>query len=70
MTEKTYLSYFKKHKNPVKAFKKYLDEVVNERGNGFELYKYVKDKDTNKYKIFRQLIISNKLVEQPNSNYA
>jgi hypothetical protein len=69
MTEKTYTSYFKKTKDPVKAFKKYLDEVVNQHGNGFELHKYVKDKDTDKYKILRQVIISNKLIEQPIYKY-
>jgi len=37
MNEDTYLSYFEDEDNPVLAFKKYLDEVVNENGNGFEL---------------------------------
>lgn len=64
MTEKTYKSYFKNTKNPAKAFKKYLDEVVNQFGNGFQLIEYVEDKNSRSYLAYRQDIINNKLHAQ------
>lgn len=55
MDEDNYRSYFDKNDNPVVAFEKYLDEVVNMNGkNGFELYEYVEDEATNEYEAIRK----------------
>ncbi|MBZ9652204.1 hypothetical protein [Psychroflexus montanilacus] len=49
-----YKSYFEKNDDPVLAFKKYLDKIVNKNGNGFELYEYKKNETTGKYESSRQ----------------
>jgi hypothetical protein len=58
MNEDDYIDYFKDEDNPVLAFKKYLDEVVNQHGNGFELYEYVKDETTNEYEAIQKEVNS------------